>query len=162
MTEEKASLETVQDFMAQKRIAMVGISRRKNDFSAVLFENFRQRGYDMVPVNPAIAEVAGLRCFARVQDIQPPVDAAIVMTSPGVSEQVVHDCVEAGIRRVWLYGTGGQAAVNPGAVALCRAKGIDLVPGECPLMFWKDSFVGHRLHGFVLKILGKYPRKEAA
>lgn len=156
------ALDDVRDFLAQRRVALVGLSRNPKDFSHVVFREMSQRGYDMVPVNPAIAEVAGLRCFARVQDIQPPVDAAIVMTSPGVSEQVVHDCVEAGIRRVWLYGTGGQAAVNPGAVALCRAKGIDVVPGECPLMFWKDSFVGHRLHGFVLKILGKYPRKQAA
>jgi predicted CoA-binding protein len=162
MAENRASIETVQDFLAQKRIAMVGVSRRKNDFSVSLFQEFRGRGYDMVPVNPAMSQVAGLRCFARVQDIQPPVDAAIVMTSPAMSEQVVHDCVEAGIRRVWLYGPGGQGALNQRAVALCRAKSIDVVPGECPLMFWRDSFVGHRLHGFVLKIMGKYPQRDAA
>jgi len=162
MADNRASLETVQDFLAQKRIAMVGVSRRKMDFSVSLFEEFRRRGYDMVPVNPAMSEVAGLHCFARVQDVQPPVDAAIVMTSPTVSEQVVQDCADAGIRRVWLYGPGGQGAVNQNAVALCRAKGMDVVPGECPLMFWRDSFVGHRLHGFVLKIMGKYPRGEAA
>lgn len=162
MAEERASLEAVQDFLAQKRIAMVGVSRRKNDFSVSLFWEFRKRGYDMVPVNPSIDQVAGLQCFARVQDIQPGVDAAILMTSPVVSQQVVHDCVEAGIHRVWLYGPGGQGGVNRNTVALCRAKGIDVVAGHCPLMFWKDSFVGHRLHGFVLKVLGKYPRKEAA
>jgi predicted CoA-binding protein len=162
MAEERTSLETVRNFLAQKRIAMVGVSRRKNDFSVSLFWEFRKRGYDMVPVNPAIEEVAGLECFARVGDIQPPVDAAILMTPPSVSEQVVHDCVEAGIRLVWLYGPGGQRAVDPNTVALCRAKGIDVVVGHCPLMLWKDSFVGHRLHGFVLKILGKYPRHEAA
>ena len=162
MTQERASLKTVQDFMAQKRIAMVGISRRKNDFSVSLFQEFRKRGYDMVPVNPAMDEVAGVPCFRRVRDIQPPVDAAIVMTSSEVSEEVVHRCAEAGIRRVWLYGTGGHAGVNPDAVSLCQAKGIDVVAGECPLMFWKDSFVGHRLHGFVLKVLGKYPQRDAA
>jgi uncharacterized protein len=162
MTDNRASMKTVQDFLAQKRIAMVGVSRHKNDFSVSLFWEFRKRGFDMVPVNPAADEVAGLRCVARVQDIKPPVDAAILMTSPSVSEQVVHDCEEAGIRRIWLYGPGDQGARYQNAVALCRAKGIDVVPGECPLMFWKDSFVGHRLHGFVLKILGKYPRREAA
>ena len=162
MAHEKASLNAVQDFLAQKRIAMVGISRRKTDFSVSLFEEFRKRGYDMVAVNPAMQETAGVRCFARMQDVQPPVDAAIVMTSPSISEQVVHDCVEAGIPRVWLYGTGTQGAINPNAVALCRAAGVVVVAGECPLMFWKDSFVVHRLHGFVLKIFGKYPRHVAA
>src|SRR5947209_5435536 len=46
------SIETIEDFLRQKRIAMVGLSRESKDFSVMLFEEFRRRGYDMVPVNP--------------------------------------------------------------------------------------------------------------
>jgi predicted CoA-binding protein len=67
------SLETVEDFLSQKRIAMIGVSRNPKDFSAALFEGLRKRGYEMVPVNPKISEVMDQPCYARVQDIQPPV-----------------------------------------------------------------------------------------
>ena len=71
-------LESIEDFLAQKRIAMIGVSRNPKDFSAALFDELRKHGYDMVPVNPKAAEVLGQTCFARVQDIQPPVDAALL------------------------------------------------------------------------------------
>ena len=78
----------------------------------------------MVPVNPNVAEVQGRRCFARVQDIQPPVAAALLMTSPEATETVVNDCAEAGIRRVWMYRAGGKGAVSAKAVAFCRERGF--------------------------------------
>jgi len=156
------SIETIEDFLRQKRIAMVGLSRESKDFSVMLFEEFRRRGYDMVPVNPGVSELLGQPCFARVQDIQPPVDAAILMTSPSITETVVRDCAEAGVRLVWMYGAGVQGATSEPAIEFCHANNIQVVPGECPFMFWHDAGMGHRLHGFILKLFGKYPRHAAA
>ena len=82
MATQDASLETIQDFLAQKRIAMVGISRDPANFSVKLFEELCRRGYDVVPVNPNTAEVQGRRCFARVQDIRPPVEAVLLIDFP--------------------------------------------------------------------------------
>jgi hypothetical protein len=159
MQSQRVSLETIEDFLAQKRIAMVGISREPKGFSGMLFEEFCRRGYDVVPVNPYLPQMLGRRCFLRLQEIDPPVDAAILMTSPAVTDTVVRDCAEAGIRRVWMYRAGGQGAVSEKAVEFCREHGIQVVPGECPYMFWNDSGLGHRLHGVVLKIVGRYPRR---
>jgi predicted CoA-binding protein len=159
MAFERASLETVEDFLAQKRIAMVGISREPRDFSVMLFEELCRRGYDVVPVNPNASEVLGRRCFARVQDIQPPVDGALLMTSSGVTEAVVRDCAEAGIQRVWMYRAGGHGAVSPAAVEFCYEHDIQVVPGECPYMFLPAAGL-HRIHGFIQKIIGRYPRPE--
>jgi predicted CoA-binding protein len=161
MDNQRASLETINDFLAQKRIAMVGVSHDPKDFSVALFQEFCRRGYDVVPVNPNVSEVLGRPCFARVQDIQPPVGAAILMTSPAITDAVVRGCAQAGIRRVWMYRAGGQGAVSAEAVQFCRAKGIAVVPGECPFMFFpKAGF--HRIHGFIRKITGSYPRHAHA
>lgn len=159
MTSRSVSLETIEDFLAQKRIAMIGISREPKNISVMLFEELSRRGYDVVPVNPHMSEVLGRRCFARVQDIQPPVQAALLMTSPEVTDAVVKDCAEAGIPRVWMYRAGGRGAVSTDAVQFCRERGIQVVPGKCPFMFWRDAATVHRLHGFVRKITGRYPRR---
>ena len=155
----QASLETIEDFLAQKRIAMAGISRDPASFSAKLFEELCRRGYDVVPVNPNTIEVQGRRCFARVQDIQPPVEAALLMTSPEATEAVANDCAEAGIRRVWMYRAAGKGSVSPRAVSFCQERGIQVIPGQCPLMFLPNSAGIHRFHGLIRRITGRYPRR---
>jgi len=162
MKVQKASRQTIDNFLAQKRIAMVGISRNPKDFSVALFEELCRRGYDMVPVNPNLREVAGRPCFAHVWDIQPPVEGALVMTSPAVTDEVVRDCAEAGINRIWMYSAGGKGAVSSNAIAFCSGKGMEVVPGECPFMFLPKAGAIHGLHGFVRKITGSYPRRYAA
>src|SRR6266496_4146828 len=102
------SLQIIQDFLGQKRLAVVGVSRQPKDFSLALFRELRKRGYEAVPVNPATEEIDEQPCFARLQAIHPPVDGALLMTSPAVTETVVQGCAEAGIKRVWMYRAGGD------------------------------------------------------
>ncbi len=161
MATQHASLETIQDFLAQKRIAMAGVSRDPRSFSVALFDELCRCGYDVVPVNPNVKEVKGRRCFARVQDIQPPVDAALLMTSPNETEHVVNDCAEARISRIWMYKAAGKGAVSARAVEFCRERGLKVIPGECPFMFLPEAAGIHRFHGFVRRIIGSYPRRAA-
>ena len=156
------SLETIEEFLAQKRIAMIGVSRNPKDFSASLFGEMQRRGYDVVPVNPKASEVMGRPSFARVQDIQPPVDGALLMTTPEVTDAVISDCAAAGIRRVWMYRAGGKGAVSEKALAFCQEHGIQVVPGQCPFMFLAGVGGVHKFHGFVRKILGTYPKHKHA
>ena len=162
MADQSVSLETIQDFLAQKRIAMIGVSRDQKNFSRMLFDEFVRRGYDMAAVNPAVPQIGGQTCYPRLRDVKQPVDAVLVMTSPAVTESVVRECAELGISMVWMYRAGGVGAVSEKAVEFCHEHGILVVPGYCPFMFWRDSHVGHRLHGLVMKIVGKYPRRGSA
>ena len=162
MPVQKISMEMIEDFLAQKRIAIVGMSHEENSMSGILFKELGKRGFEVVPVNPNLKEMMGRKCFACVQDIEPPVDAALLMTSAAVTEAVVNDCAEAGIKRVWMYRGGGQGAVNEKAIEVCQERGIKVIPGECPLMFLPQSGGIHRLHGILRKITGRYPRHAHA
>jgi len=75
-----------------------------------------------VPVNPEAREMEGLPCFARLQEIEPPVGGALLMTPPALTDRVVRDCAEAGIKRVWMYRATGQGAVSADAVKFCEAN----------------------------------------
>ena len=130
MAVERTSLESIEDFLAQKRIAIVGMSREAKSMSEAVFKELSKRGYDVVPVNPNVQEVMGRKCFARVQDIQPPVEAALLMTSPAVTEAAVKDCVECGIKRIWMHRGVGQGSVSEKAIEVCRERGIRVVPGN--------------------------------
>jgi len=152
-----SSMSTVRDFLAQKRIAVVGVSQDPKDFSRGLLRTLRERGYDAVAVNPKLQSADGAPCFANLAAVAPPVDGVLVMTSPAVTDQVVQECAALHIPRVWLYRAGGQGAVSPQAVEFCEDHGIAVVPGECPYMFFSGEHWFHRLHGFIKRIAGSYP-----
>jgi uncharacterized protein len=162
MAGQHFSLEMIEDFLGQKRIAMVGVSRDPKHFSVALFEELCRRGYEMVPVNPKAPSIKGQHCFARVQDIQPPLKAALLMTPPEVTDTVVADCFAAGVTQVWMYRAGGKGAVSTKAIEFCKSKGMEVIPGQCPFMFLPGAAGVHRLHGFLRKITGHYPKHKAA
>jgi uncharacterized protein len=151
------TIEDVEDFLDQKRIAFVGVSRDAKDFSRTLFRDLRQQGYTVIPVNPQMTDVEGSRCFARVQDVTPAVDGALIMTPAAKSEELVRDCAQAGITRVWLHRGTGAGSVSPAAVDLCEQFGIRVVAGYCPYMFLPQTPFFHRIHGFLMKVTGAYP-----
>jgi predicted CoA-binding protein len=152
-----ASKQAVDSFLSCRRIAVVGVSRDPKDFSRAVFRAFAQRGYDAVPVNPAGGEVEGRPAASRVGEVQPPPDAALLLTPPAATERVVRECAEAGVKRVWMHRGGGAGAVSPEAVAFCRDRGIEVVDGECPFMFLPDAGWFHGVHRFVRRLSGRLP-----
>jgi len=148
----------IDSFLGHHRIAMVGVSRDPKHFSRYLFRELCARGYEIVAVNPAATEVEGHPCFANVKAIEPPVEAVLVMTPPSETIKVVDDCAYAGIHEIWMHRGGGQGSVSQVAVALCREKGIRVVAGECPFMFLPNTQFPHRVHGFIRRLVGSFPR----
>ncbi len=157
MSAATTSLKQISEFLAQKRLAMVGVSRNPSDFTRTLYAEFKKRGYDIVPVNPNLSDLDGQRCYARVQDIQPGVDGVLVVTPSRATDQVVRDCAEAGVSRIWLHRGEGIGSVSDQAVAFCQEHGINVVVGHCPFMFLPETPFFHRMHGFVKKLTGSYP-----
>jgi len=155
---ERPTRAQIEEFLSQKRFAAVGVARDSKDFTRSLMREFLGRLYDVVPVNPGATEIEGRKCFARVQDIVPPVAAALLLTSPAITEEVVRDCAAAGVTQLWMYRAGGAGAVSPVAVAFCREKGISVIAGECPFMFLPRTGFPHRVHGLIKRIVGSYPR----
>jgi len=152
------TISQINEFLALKRVAVVGVSRNEKETSHTLWQELRQRRYDAVPVNPAATEIDGKPCYASVRDIEPPVEGALIMTTPAVAEQVLEDCAAAGVRHVWLYGGLGGGATSPATIAAAERHGLDTVAGHCPYMFLPGTSAFHGLHGFAKKLTGSYPK----
>jgi predicted CoA-binding protein len=152
------TLKQVEDFLALKRVAVVGVSRDPKHFNRVMFEEFRQRRYDAVPVNRETAEIDGLKCYASVKDIKPPVEGALIMTNKAGAAQVVRECAEAGIKHIWLYGGMAPGAASKEAKAAADEKGLDHIDGLCPYMFLPETPAFHGPHRAWKKLTGSFPK----
>lgn len=144
----------VDEFLACRRVAVIGASRHPRSFSRSVVRALVRRGCDVVPVNPHGEEIEGRRCFHSVEQIDPPVEAAIVLTPRRVAAQVADSCLAAAVPRVWFALTTDTAE----AVERCRSGGIAVIAGRCPLMFLPGAGWIHRLHGFIDQLIGRYPR----
>lgn len=144
----------IDDFLAQRRITLVGISRDPRQFANKVYNALKERGYHLYPVNHNADRVEGDRCYPSVCHLPEQVEGALVMLPSAATVDVVRQCAEAGIPRVWL----GQGTVSPEAVRLCREKGIAVIDGACPMMFAEPVGFAHRCHRFFMWLTGSLPR----
>jgi hypothetical protein len=151
----------VKDFLAQKSIAVAGVSDRRDSGCNTGYHRFKEAGYVVYAVNPRIAEFEGEPCYPDLKSIPNRPDAVFIMTNPKVAEQIVEQCVELGIKHVWMHcmmgtkpGAGaGSSSVSEQAVRTCRENGIAVIPGSCPNQFLNADF-GHAMMRKMWRLFG--------
>jgi uncharacterized protein len=153
-----SSIEDARAFLAIKRLAVVGVSRNERDFSRAIVRELCARGYDVVAVNPLLAPAPELAACARVQDVVPPPEAALLLVPHARAEEAVRDCLVARVKRVWFHRGAGEGSASEAALALCRANGVAVVQGLCPLMALPGTGFPHRLHGLVRRAFARDAR----
>lgn len=153
-----ASEELIADFLAQKRIAVAGVSRNATGEAAnLIYRKLRETGHGVVALNPRAEQVEGDPCYPNLAALPEPVDAVVAVTPPAETEALVRECDAAGVRRVWLHRSLGTGSVSEAAVAYCREHGIRVIAGGCPMMYCQPVDFGHKCMRWVLRITGKLP-----
>lgn len=144
--------QQIDEFFAAPNFAVVGVSRNKNKFGTVIYREFKNRGLNVFPVNPAMETIAGDKCYPTLGGLPEKVEGVIVVVSPEKSEAVVKDAWEAGITKVWMQ----QGSQSDEALAFCREKGMTAIAKECVFMYCDPVQSIHRFHRGLAKLFGKY------
>ena len=149
---------SVATFLRGRRIAVAGVSRQPAQAANAIFRKLRGAGYEVFPINPKASEVEGARCYPNVGAVPGQLDGVVIATAPGISAEVVRQCSDHGVRRVWFHRSFGTGSVAEDAVAECAARGIDCIVGGCPLMFCDPVDFGHRCMKWWLQRQGRVPK----
>lgn len=147
--------EMVKSFLDQKKIAVVGVSDRRETGCNLAYKRFKENGYQVYAVNPRISSYDGEVCYADLKSIPVKPDAVFMFTGPKATDQIVSECVELGIKHMWMHcmmGTkpglaAGMTCVSQAAVEMCKANGIEVIPGSCPNQFLKPDFAYAMMRG---------------
>ena len=151
----------VQNFLAQKKIAVVGVSDKRETGCNLAYTKFKENGYQVFAVNPRISTFNGDACYPDLKSLPEKPDAVFLLTNPKVTDQIIQQCVEIGVKHVWMHcmmGTkpglaASMTSVSPSAVEVCKANGIEVIPGSCPNQFIKPD-IGHSMMRGLWKMLG--------
>ena len=153
--------EAALEFLAQKRIAVVGVSRDPKQTANLIYRRLRGDGREVIPVNPNATELEGDPCYPALSAIPGGVDAVLIFTRPETAEQIVRDCATAGIRWVWMHRSLGQGSVSAEATAIGKRAGITVIDGACPMMYLQPVDIFHSCLRWFLGVTGRLPRPEA-
>jgi hypothetical protein len=154
----------VKDFLAQKKIAVVGISDKRETGCNLAYSKFKDAGYQVSAVNPHLSSYKGDPCYPDLKSIPEKPQAVFILASPKVTEEIVRECVQLGVSHVWMHcmmgtkpGLGaGTTSVSADAVKMCRENGIKVIPGACPNQFLNPDF-GHGMMRGLWGLLGFMP-----
>ena len=152
--------EAASEFLAKKKIAVTGVSRTPGSHgSNAVYQRLRQRGYEVFAVNPNADTVEGDRCFHDLKSIPGGVDAVVIGTRPQTADTTVRECVDLGIKQVWMHRGPGGGSVSKSAAAYGREHGLTVIDGGCPCMFEPTADGTHKAMRFVFTLTGNVPRR---
>jgi predicted CoA-binding protein len=150
MKNAKTTRTSIDAFLQQDSIALVGVSRDAKHFANAVFRALKERGKTVYPVNPHAATVEGVPCIQTIAALPATVGAVGIFVRPEFVPGILAQVHSVGIKNVWLQ----QGTESEQAVAFCRERGINVVAGECLLMFAEPVRGLHRFHRWVKTMTG--------
>lgn len=120
----------IEEFLSQRRIALVGATPRKKKWGYRIFCCLRENGYEVHPIHPVAEAVDGVPCVRSLADLPEPVDGVSIVVPPAVGSEVVRECLRLGISRVWFQ----PGAESRDAIGFCEENGLSVIHRACVLV----------------------------
>lgn len=143
----------ITDFLANTPIAMAGVSRNKKKFGFKAFKELREKGLDLIPVNPHADEIDNIPAFKKVEDLPDNVNALLIFTKKDQTASIVKTAKEKGIKHIWIQ----QMSQTPEALEEANSEDINLIFKQCIMMHHGAHSI-HKFHRNIKGLFGTLPK----
>jgi predicted CoA-binding protein len=148
------SIQNIDRFLNCKVIAVAGASRKEKSFSATAISHLRNKGYNVLSINPNFDENdAAKNEFKSVSDLPEGVNNLLVLTNPAQTLSVIKSAIDRGIKNIWIQ----QKSETPEVIALCSSSKVNLIYNHCIFMFTQPEGM-HKFHYNLKKFFGGVPK----
>ena len=118
---------SIQSILNYKTIAVVGISDNPERPSNSVAKFLEEHGYQIIPVNPNLAEWEGKKCYPDLLSIPVKVDVVDIFRRPEAVLPIVDEAIAIKAKAVWMQ----LGIINEEAAAKARKAGIEVVMDRC-------------------------------
>ncbi|MEW5768576.1 MAG: CoA-binding protein [bacterium] len=122
--------DLIKELLSQKNFAVVGSFKNESKYAYRILKDLTLKGMKVYPVHPQLKEVEGIKCYPTVLDIPIVVDVVDIVTPPQVTKQIVEQCAQRGISRVWMQ----PGAESQEAIKFCQENKIKVVYNACVML----------------------------
>jgi predicted CoA-binding protein len=124
-----ASPEAVEALKNVKTIAIVGFSPKPERPSHQTALYLKQRGYEVIPIRPGIAESMGERAYSSLTEYGRAVDVVNIFRRPEAVPGILEEAIQLGCRVIWMQ----EGICHEEAAKKAKAAGVKVVQNKCIL-----------------------------
>lgn len=146
-------LKQIEDFIASEPIAMVGVSRNPKKFGFAAFRELKEKGMNIIPVNPYSEEIHKVKAYPDLRSIPGGVKGVLIMTQKSATAGIVREARELGIKNLWIQ----QMSESKEALDELKDSGINFIHNQCILMYYKPHGI-HKFHASLKKFFRRWPK----
>ena len=118
-----------------KTIAIVGLSDKPERYSYQVAEYLKAQGFNIIPVNPNVESVFGLKSYISLSEIKEPVDVVDIFRRSEFVASIVDEAIKIGAKSVWMQ----EGVTDEQAAAKARASGLTVIMNMCMMKKHKIS-----------------------
>ena len=122
-----------------KSIAMIGVSNDPTKASTIVMKYMQKYGFKVYPVNPLAKgkKILGEQVFAKLTDINKPVDIVDVFRPSKEALDIAKDAVSIGAKVLWLQ----LGIKSEEARKIVEKDNIEYVDDRCTKMEYQKHFL---------------------
>lgn len=143
----------IEDFLANDPIAAAGVSRNPKKFGYSVFKELRQKGLNLIPINPNTDVIDGVHTVSSVANLPENVKALYIVTGKANTLGVVQEAKAKGIQHIWIQ----QTSDTPEALNELKNTNINVISKECILMHHQPHSI-HKFHRGIKGFFGRLPK----
>ena len=144
----------IDDFLKNKKLAIVGVSRAPKSFSREVYRELRKRGYELLAVNPYAEEIEGDRCYKNIEDLPPDAGNILIVTPKKETDQVLRSAINRGFTNIWVQ----QMSETADTIRIAEEFNVELIHNKCIFMFTEPISGIHNFHRTIMKIFRRLPK----
>jgi uncharacterized protein len=144
----------IDDFFKQSPIAIVGVSRNKKKFGRTAYDELKNKGFNVLPVNDQTDDLDGAKCYRDIASLPQDVKAAVLLTQKPKTLEAIKQCTDKGIKTIWVQ----QGSHTNEALEFARNNNVNLIHGKCIMMFSEPVASVHKFHRSIMKFFGRLPK----
>ena len=124
-------MNSTEQFLSAKTFAVAGASARTHKYGYKVFKTLVASGRETYPLNPVTQEIEGHKVYPTIADLPVVPQALSIITPPEVTQQVIADAIEVGVKHIWMQ----PGAEHEQASESARQAGINVIDdGSCILV----------------------------
>jgi uncharacterized protein len=120
----------IKEFLSQSNWAVIGVSSDSEKFGTKVYFKLKKLGYNVFAVNPKLDQIDGNPVYPSLSALPLVPDTISVVVPPKVTEQIMDECAQLGIQRVWMQ----PGSENAEAIRKGNDHGLKLIHNQCVLV----------------------------
>ena len=140
-----------ETFWENESFAFVGHSAKK-PFPKLSYGELKRQGKKVFAVDPSVQSICGDRTYFDLAALPEKVAAVVIEVPREEAARWVERAADAGVAHVWIH----MLRETPEALAVAKARRINLRTGSCAMMYVSHGVSYHAVHRALDKALGRY------